>query len=253
MSFIETMNGRLFYTAHNKKKDRAVLLIHGAGGTHQSWSPALRRLENTAVYALDLPGHGRSDPPFHDNINAYADAVIAFIDALALPTVTLLGHSMGGAIAQIVALRGHTAVTQLILLGTGARLPVSDMILGQIVENPARTMRLVNKFSWARSAPPEMITMGENVLLSVDPSILYADFFACNAFDVRDQLGKINIPTLVISGDKDKMTPIDNGRFLADKIPRAQFTLIEGGGHMMALEQPAKVAICITDFIQTDA
>jgi pimeloyl-ACP methyl ester carboxylesterase len=71
---------------------------------------------------------------------------------------------------------------------------------------------------------------------------LHADFVACNAFDVRDQIGQITVPTLVISGDKDKMTPVENGRFLAEHIPNAQLAIVEGGGHMMALEQPAVVA-----------
>ncbi len=249
MSFVETANGRLFYTAYNKKSDRTLLLIHGAGGNHQSWPPALRRLKETAVYALDLPGHGRSDPPARDNIPAYADAVIMFIDALGLQTVTLLGHSMGGAIAQMVALRQQSAVKRLILLGTGALLPVSDMILGQIVSDPAKTIHLVNKFSWARTASPEMVMMGEKVLLQVDPHVLRADFVACDAFNATNQLEQITVPTLVISGDKDKMTPMENGRFLAKNIPNAQFSLIEGGGHMMALEQPDKAAALVVDFI----
>ncbi len=247
MSSVETANGRLFYTTYNKTSGNTLLLIHGAGGSHQSWPPALRRLQGVSVYALDLPGHGRSDPPAHDNIAAYADAVLAFIDALNLQNVTLLGHSMGGAIAQTVALRQQTAVTRLVLLGTGASLPVSSAILDGIMSNPAATVHMVNKFSWARSAPAEMVTMGEEVLLQVDPHVIHADFVACNAFDISDQLGKITVPTLVISGDKDKMTPMENGRFLADNIPNAQFALIEGGGHMMALEQPAKVAALIKE------
>ena len=247
MGFVETANGRLFYTSYNKTSSKTLLLIHGAGGNHQSWPPVLRRLEETAVYALDLPGHGRSDPPAHDNITAYADAVLSFVDALDLQNVTLLGHSMGGAIAQTVALRHHPAVEQLILLGTGASLPVSTAILDGILSDPAGTVHMVNKFSWARSAPAEMVTMGEQVLLQVDPHIIHADFVACDAFDISDQLGEITMPTLVISGDKDKMTPMENGRFLANHIPNVQFAIVKGGGHMMALEQPAKVAALIKE------
>jgi len=242
MGFVETANGRLFFTSYNKTSSNVLLLIHGAGGNHQSWPPVLRRLTDVAVYALDLPGHGRSESPACDNIAGYADAVINFIDALGLQKVTLLGHSMGGAIAQAIALRHHPAVGQLILLGTGATLPVSDMILGQIMSDQAGTVHLVNKFSWARTAPAEMVSMGEKVMLKVDPAILHADFVACNTFDVTDQLDQITVPTLVISGDKDKMTPVENGRFLADHIPNAKFAIVEGGGHMMALEQPRIVA-----------
>ena len=247
MGFAETANGRLFYTSYQKENPSTLLLIHGAGGNHQSWPPVLRRLEKTAVYALDLPGHGRSDPPAHDNIAAYADAVLAFVDALDLQNVTLLGHSMGGAVAQSVALRHHPSITRLILLGTGATLPVSDAILDGLLSSPEATVGMINKFSWARTAPAEMVTMGEQVLLQVDPPVLHADFVACQAFDQRDALGGIGLPTLVISGEKDKMTPVENGRFLADNIPHARFAVIKGGGHMMALEQPAAVAALIVE------
>lgn len=242
-------NGRLFYTTYNKKSDRVLLLIHGAGGNHQSWPPVLRRLEETAVYALDLPGHGRSDPPAHDNIAAYADAVIGFIDALGLQNVTLLGHSMGGAVAQTAVLHHHPAIVQLILIGTGATLPVSDAILNGLMNDPEATVRLANKFSWARTAPERMVAMGAEVLLKVDPAVLHADFVACNRFDVREQLGQIDVPTLVISGENDKMTGVENGRFLADNIPNAQFAIVEGGGHMMALEQPAVVADLVRNYL----
>ena len=242
-------NGRLFYTTYNKKSDRTLLLLHGAGGSHQSWPPALRRLEETAVYALDLPGHGRSELPACDNIAGYADAVINFMDALNLQNVTLLGHSMGGAVAQTAVLRHHPAIQQLILIGTGATLPVSDAILNGLVSDPEATVRLANKFSWAHTTPERVVTMGAEVLLRVDPAVLYADFTACNRFDVRERLGEINVPTLVISGEKDKMTPVKNGRFLADHIPNAQFAIVEGGGHMMALEQPSVVAELVKNYL----
>ncbi len=81
-----------------------LLLIHGAGGTHMHWPAALRRLADWNVYALDLPGHGKSPGPGRDSIAAYCDVVYGVIQALGLERAVLAGHSMGGAIVQEFAL-----------------------------------------------------------------------------------------------------------------------------------------------------
>ncbi len=83
----------------------ALVLIHGAGGTHLHWPAELRMLDSTAVYALDLPAHGKSAPPGRTSIEEYADDIAAFVEALGLEHVVLVGHSMGGAIAQTIGLR----------------------------------------------------------------------------------------------------------------------------------------------------
>ena len=82
-------------TVSAKDACRTLLLIHGAGGSHLSWPAVLRRLPQTAVYTLDLAGHGRSDPPSYTSIEAYAQDVADFIEALGMKQAVILGHSMG--------------------------------------------------------------------------------------------------------------------------------------------------------------
>ena len=249
MPTITLKSGNLFYAKQGKEDQRPLLLIHGAGGSHLTWPTELRRLPATAVYAIDLPGHGRSDSPGCDTIGAYADVVEEFITTLDLRNVVVLGHSMGGAIAQTIALRHLPQVSGLILLGTGAKLPVSDAILDQVLTDFDAAVAFITKYSWSRSAPEQMIALGKQIMGETSPAIVHGDFVACNGFDVRDQLGNVAVPTLVVSGEVDKMTPVKFGRFLAEHIPDAQFELIDGAGHMLMLERPLPVTTHIQQFL----
>jgi len=227
-----------------------LLLIHGAGGTHLTWPLELRRFAEAAVITLDLPGHGRSQPPAHTDITGYADDVAAVIDALKLEKVAAVGHSMGGAIAQILALRHRDKVAGLVLIGTGARLPVSDAILSQALTDFPAAVDFITRYAWAKNTPSALVEDGRQIMLDTDPAVLHGDFVACNRFNVIAQLPQIQIPTLVIAGADDKMTPPKFGRYLADHIPQAELLSLDGAGHMMMLEQPGPVAAAVSVFLR---
>ncbi len=251
MPYLTVNKQRIFYTSKRGTPEAPnIILVHGAGSSHLGWPAELRQLPDYAVYAVDLPGHGRSDPPGRDNITAYCDSLDAFIAALKLDNVVLIGHSMGGAIAQMMALRHAEKVAGLILIGTGARLPVSEMILSQALTNFATTIDFINRYAWARGTPDSLIEAGRKLMSDSKPHILHGDFVACNTFDIQERLSPIDVPALVIAGSVDMMTPFKLGRFLADNIPGAQLVVIEGGGHMMMLEQPGLAATAVTRFLQ---
>jgi pimeloyl-ACP methyl ester carboxylesterase len=204
-----------------------------------------------AVYTLDLPGHGRSDPPGRDNVTAYADDVAAFITALKLENIVIVGHSMGGAIAQTMALRHPDKVAGIILVGTGARLPVSDAILEQALTNFEATVNFVTKYAWARGTPEPLVEEGRKFMREVGAQVTHGDYVACNNFNVMERLPQIAVPTLVIAGSIDMMTPHKLGQFMADHIPNAELVTVEGGGHMMMLEQPGIVSAAVAVFLRT--
>lgn len=247
-----TLNQQDFFYAHHRspQANYNVILIHGAGGSHLIWPAALRRLPNADVYALDLPGHGRSAGEGADQIEAYANTVMAFIYMLTLENVVLIGHSMGGAIAQTIALHQLHQVVALILIGTSAKLRVSPTILDQIMPNFDQAITTINQFAWAATTPSPMVARGRDLLAQTAPTVMHNDFTACNQFDIRDQVSRINTPTLVIAGSDDKLTSSKNGRFLADNIPQAEFKLLNGAGHMMMIEKPGETAEAIEAFLQ---
>ena len=116
----------LYYFAHEAEdtaeKSPPVILIHGAGGTHLSWPPQIRRLDGERIYALDLPGHGKSDGAGRHSMDEYADDIITFMKELKLREAVMVGVSMGSAIALTLALKSPKKVLGLGLLGSGAKM-----------------------------------------------------------------------------------------------------------------------------------
>lgn len=249
MPYLTVAGETVYYVhRHNQRATKpSLVFIHGAGGSHQLWLYQLRGLSQATGYALDLPGHGHSTGQGQDSIAAYADWLIAFLDAAGLEQATLVGHSMGGAITLDAALRYPRRVTGLCLLATGARLRVAPAVLDGLRHDPAATIRLIAEWCYSPQVSPEMIRLGEQQMAATSPDVLYNDFAACNAFDVTDRLGEIAAPTVVVCGAEDRMTPPKYAAYLRDKIPGATLHLIEGAGHMVMLEKPEKVTAILAD------
>lgn len=98
MVYVTVAGERAFYAFYqgDVQGKRNLVLVHGAGGSHLDWPAPLRRLKGANVYALDLPGHSRSEGTGRSSIAAYRDFLLAFLDALGLERATVVGHSMGG-------------------------------------------------------------------------------------------------------------------------------------------------------------
>lgn len=250
MPYVESGGTQIFYT-QSGRQGRALVLIHGAGGNHLHWPAALRRLPGARVYAIDLPGHGRSGGRGRTAIGDYAADVVGFMDGVGLAQAILVGHSMGGAIAQTVALEYPERVAGLVLVGTGARLRVSPLLLEGILQNFQGVLDLMDDWAWGPGTPTELVKRGRQMMARVDPQVLWGDFAACDRFDVRERVGEIRAPTLVITGSEDRMTPPKFGLWLQEHIPNARFVQIDGAGHMVMLEKPEQVAALVREWLET--
>jgi pimeloyl-ACP methyl ester carboxylesterase len=250
MPYTNVAGEKIFYFHHQgaPKGQRALVFAHGAGGSHLHWPPQLRRLSGANTYALDLPGHGKSEGLGRTSVRAYADFVAAFLETLGLEKVTLVGHSMGGATALDFALRYPERLTGLVLVGSGARLRVAPAILDGIRQDFQAAVRLITDYAFALDAPEQLKREGRRQMGQTHPDVLYGDFAACDAFDVMGRLGEIRCPTLSICGTADRLTPPKYSIYLRDNIPAAQLALIEGAGHMVMLEQPEAVSQTTADF-----
>jgi pimeloyl-ACP methyl ester carboxylesterase len=226
-----------------------VVFIHGAGGTHQHWLHQVRVLPSSPTYAPDLPGHGRSEGSGRESIRAYGDWLLAFLSAAHLERAVLVGHSMGGAIALDVALRCPARVSAIGLVASGARLRVAPALLDGIKQDPEAAVRLICDWAFGPEAPEEMLRLGHRQMSATAPEVLYADFVACDAFDVTDRLQEIASPTLVLCGTQDTLTPTKYAVYLRDHIRGANLHLIEGAGHMLMIERPAAVFKALASFL----
>lgn len=246
--------GDVYYFASKQVggKQPAVVLIHGAGGNHLHWPHNLRRLSNHQVYAPDLPGHGKSGGLGEQSVLNYARAVAAWMDAVGIRKAVIAGHSMGGAIAQTLAVEFPKLVNGLILVATGAKLAVNQDLLFKL-STPGGTpaaIDLIVKWSWMKETDKKFLEKLSQQLREVRSAVLYGDYLACSKFDLTDRLKKIKAPTLVIAGENDKMTPLDLNRQLESGIRNAQMAVIPEAGHMVMLEQPDRVARVVENFLK---
>ena len=250
MPAVKTSRGEIWFADHMRNTDApTAILIHGAGGSHLSFPAQLRRHAAWNAILPDLPGHGKSAGAGRSQIADYALDVLALMDALEIESALLVGHSMGGAIAQWLSLEHPGRVDRLALICAGARLPVNPALIDAIVEQPDATINRLLRWMWSPHAPTELVEASAAILRSTAPSVIQRDFMACAAFDVRARLGEITAPTLVVAGAMDKMTPPALSEELAIGIPRAKLATIEGVGHMAHLERADEVADAIANWL----
>lgn len=230
----------------------ALCLIHGSGGSSAAWRPQLARIADTArVIALDLPGHGKSSGDGCVRIEEYAAVVREFVRRLQLEHFVIGGHSMGGAVAQAFALAHPTLLTGLVLVGTGARLRVLPRIFELLEKDYSEGVRFVVQKALAISAPREIRESLVHQMLQTPQRVTVGDLRSCDAFDVMEQISKLKVPTLIICGTEDELTPPKYAQFLATKISTAKLILIPGAGHYVQLERPEETTAGIRNFLAT--
>jgi pimeloyl-ACP methyl ester carboxylesterase len=231
-----------------------VVLLHGAGGMHLSWPSEVRRLPGQRVYALDLPGHGKSrESGGQQTIAGYARLVLHWLDSLKLHRAVFVGHSMGSAVALALALHHAERVLGIGLLGSGVRLRVHPDLLAA-ASSPTSFHKAVEALvsaSFSAKTAPHLVELVKKRIVDTRQSVLYGDLLACNAFDVSQQITQVGRPALVMTGIDDRLTPIRYAQYLADAIPGARRCLVPDAGHMLMLEQPQAVAGAMEAWLKT--
>ncbi|MCC7353933.1 MAG: alpha/beta hydrolase [Anaerolineae bacterium] len=253
MPYVTVDGQRLFYQVDRDDSDNAhppLVLVHGAGGTHLHWPPQLRHLVGFDVFAVDLPGHGRSEGTGRRSIAAYREVVQGLVRELGLEKFVLAGHSMGGAIAQDFALACPDALAGLVLVGSGARLRVAPSILAGLRTDFPATVRLIADWAYGASPSEHMLHLYVERLLDNDPHVVHGDFSACDAFDFMGQVSRIAAPALIICGEADRLTPPKYSQYLREQIPNAELHLFRDAGHMVMWEQATGVTRVIADFVK---
>jgi len=241
------------YSQDASGESAPVILIHGAGGTHLHWPAQVRRLPGHRIYALDLPGHGKSEGRGQQTIEAYCQKILHWMESINIYRAIFVGHSMGGAISLTMALNHAEHVVALGLVGSGARLRVAPVIL----ENSANSttfpaaVKAATEIAFSPQTDPRLKQLAAQRMSITRPSVFHGDFLACNNFDIMESLNKIRFPTLMICGEDDQLTPVRYSQHLADQIAKAQIRTIPEAGHMVMLEQPQAVADELSAFLAT--
>lgn len=225
------------------------MLIHGAGFDHSAWALHSRWFAHHgfAVLVPDLPGHGRSQGPALASIAEMADWTAALLDAAGAAKAHLIGHSMGSLIALETAARHPARVAALGLVGTAAAMTVGPDLLKAAEANSPDAVDMVSiwglgfdaEIGGSRAPGLWMHGGAQRVLQRCAPGVLFSDLSACNAYSgALAATAKITVPTTLVLGERDMMTPAKAGKALAAAMAQARVVVLEGAGHMMMAERP---------------
>jgi pimeloyl-ACP methyl ester carboxylesterase len=230
---------------------KSLVFIHGSGCDHTLWDNQFEALGGVFnMVGVDLPGHGRSEGSGEQDVERYVEWVRKFIDALALRKPVIAGHSLGAAISLSFAVKYGERLSGIVPVGGGVTMPVNDMILDGIRNDTAATLDFIAKFSVTKKNREKFVQSLVDGMLKVSPEIIYGDFLSCNRLDITEEIQKITVPTLLICGEDDKMTPPALSRYMEEKIPGAELALIGDSGHFVMQENADAFNGVLKDFIQ---
>jgi len=232
-------------------EDRPTLvMIHGAGGHSQVWQNQIRLSKGSLnTLALDLPGYGESTGEAKSDLDEYAKWLIKGLRGIFRDPPFLMGHSMGGAIVQRAALLEPDLIKGIILVGTGPRLLVKPMFLEGLRKNFEETVDTLIGFAYASGADSLLIKEGAKLMKEAGSSVVYGDLSACNRFDIRNEVGKIKLPCLILCGDQDKLAPPSLSKKLNAAIEGSRLEILPAAGHMVMIENHKAFNDCVLDFI----
>ncbi|HEX8733015.1 MAG TPA: alpha/beta hydrolase [Ktedonobacterales bacterium] len=228
-----------------------LVFVHGSGDSAQVWGPLIALLPGYACVALDLPGHGAlvAEPgPTEMGVAEYATFVRAELARRGLTAPTVVGHSLGGAVALRLALDAPEVVGRLILVGSGARLRVALSYLEAARVDDPQGQAAITRVAFAEEHAAQADAW-QAERQPAAPGMLYRDLAACDRFDVLAEVGRISAPTLLIVGAGDRMTPPKYSEYLRAQLPNSALAIIADAGHYAQLEQPRAVADAIRQFI----
>ena len=213
------------------------------------WLPQLRNLSaDFSTLAVDLPGHRFSEGQPATRVEPYAEYLQDFTTSLNLPPFVLIGHSLGGAVAVTYALRHPEQLQAVILISTGGALRIAPKVRGLLRQGDYAK---INSCTYGPCAGQELLAKGERMFRSIPLQVFYADLETCEHYDALNRLKEITLPTLIICGEQDQITPPRLSRFIAGQIGGAKLCLLPDCGHMPILEKPAAVNERIRSFVRS--
>jgi len=254
--YISTKDGKIAYRIIGQQKGTPVVMVSSLGSAMDDWDPAITNglaLHNKVII-FDLPGVGRSTGKTPDNIADMAKSSVAFINALGLKKVNLLGFSMGSFISQQIILTEPSLVEKVILTGTGPKgsqgLSNLPVLLGSIAGlspeevfikfgfNSSPASIAAGKRSWERVQQRQV---DRDLPLTAEAST--AELTAVLNWaqpnpEALTELSKITQPVLIVQGEKDLPVPVINAVNMSKSIPNAKLIIYEDAGHASFYQNP---------------
>ena len=244
-----------------------LVLVHGLGYARWGWETVAASLaERFEVILVDNRGIGESDaPPGPYTAAEMAEDVLRVFDAARIPRAHVVGTSLGGMIAQEVALGWPDRVGRLVLActtpGGPSAYPLPEGTVRLMGEAPSLDPAVALRRFVENALAPETVTrrpeLVERILAhrvaTAQTSVAWAAQAAAGAaFDAFDRLGRITQPTLVVHGTEDRVVDVRNSAILGERIPDARVELFPGGGHLFFWEEPERFVETVSAFLLED-
>ena len=227
-----------------------VLLLHGWGGEAASFQPVFEWLAHShKVYALDLPGFGKSQvPPTAWNTSNYAQFVIAFLEKFRIPKAHFIAHSFGGRISIIVSAEYPEKVDKLILVDSAGIKPrrTTKYYLRVGLAKIGKSLRRCGKYGTLIADAVSVRAGSKDYQNAGD---MRATLVKVVNQDLRSLLPQITAPTLLIWGEDDKDTPVSFGQIMEKEIPDAGLVVLKEAGHFSYLDQFPQFCRIVASFL----
>jgi len=242
---------------------QTLLFLHGIGGNRDSFADQLPRLAKSwRVLAWDMPGYGASPAIEPLSFEVLAEAVTAVLDAEKAEKAVIVGHSLGGMIAQEIAARFPARVAGLVLFATTAAFGGKDdkfkndflaqrlapleagRSMPEIAEELTRGLFAPN--------PPEAARLRAIASMGAIAPDAYRAALRCIVnFNRAEDLARIACPTLVLAAQHDRLAPPKTMERMAERIPGARYRCIAGAGHLANFEMPTAFDVALDEFLAT--
>jgi 3-oxoadipate enol-lactonase len=259
------------YWGRIEDNERVVVLLHGVGGSRESWSDALsgtgRALAEAGfcAVALDLPGYGLSRPVEPYDIGGMAGLVLETMWSLqrhCAARIALVGHSMGGMVAQELVVTAPQELDAMVLMATSPAFGRA----GGAWQQEYLTQRLAPldagqgmsriapglcKGMASANAPHDVVARAALLMSAVPEATYRSALHAIVGFDRRGALANIRAPVLCLAGEDDRNAPPNVMAHMATRIPKAKYRCLPGVGHLAHMEAPSLVNPVLVDFLQS--
>ena len=237
-----------------EKNRKTIVFLHGSGLSHIVWSLTEQFFSSKKfnVLSIDLPGHGNSDGPCIDSIEKIADWLEEVFKKLDLNDLIIIGHSQGCLEALEYSFKYERRLKKIVLIGGSYRMPVNKDLIELAENGDNDAVKLMMKWGYEGSKkfiggnPVEKIIQSPRDI----SEILAVDLKACNNYLNGSEAAKlIDLPTLLIFGELDKMVNIEIGKKFSNLIKNSTTHIINGCGHMIMIEKAFEMREKIFEFL----
>ena len=255
MGQLDTARGRIGYIEAGSGNETPILFLHGVGSGKAVWQPQLDHFGKARrSIAFDYPGYGESGFVDGATRDDFAAAMLAAMDELGIDKAHVCGLSLGGVIAIAMHSAAPDRCASLVIADSFAIHPDGQGIYDRsVAASQAMTMR---ELAEARTdvllgseATSQLRTEVVNTMAAIDPSAFSLGAAAVWLADQRHRAEEINIPTLILVGDEDQITPVSLSEELRDIIPASVLQVIDKAGHLANAEQSQAFNSAIETFL----